>query len=697
MNNTIFCTLGALPSGSLKSPSAVLGRFQRGSLTLAFILLAALGVCRGQDLTVTVSPATQTANRGDVVTFQGTIQNIGTTPLYLNGDSISWLLRGFPILPVTFDLHLDDRPFATGVPVKLEPGVAWTGNLFQVTVGLDAPATTYDGSLSVLGGSGAAPFTVLASGTFHLTVLGASPVAGPAAPGNLTATVAGSNVALAWTDQASNEEGFSIEQATDGGTYSVIALVGADREHYLVGPLDPAHVYFFRIRAFNGFATLTYSAFSTVVAAQVNVTAEATSAAGAVVNFAAAGVAGLTYSPNSGTAFPLGATPVTFSATDLDNNTGTGTFTVTVRDTTAPVVAAHADVMVEATSAAGAVATYSAGSATDAVTASPVITYSKNSGTVFPLGATPVTITAKDAANNAGTGTFSVVVQDTTAPVVAAHANVTVEATSANGAVVTYAAGSATDAVTASPAITYSQNSGTVFPIGVTTVTVTALDAAGNMDGVIFSVTVQDTTAPVVTPPANLTVPATSPAGALVTYPAATATDAVGVLSLTYSQNSGTTFPIGTTTVTATATDAANHAGTANFTVTVLPLTPVQNWRLAHFGTTSNTGTAADTADPYHTGIPNLFVFAFFDPNQDPAQAAVSQLPQAQRADGNLFYSFTEPVGISGITYGAEWQLTLQANNWQAITDTGTGTQHVFSVPIGSNPQLFIRLRVTNP
>jgi hypothetical protein len=49
----------------------------------------------------------------------------------------------------------------------------------------------------------------------------------------------------------------------------------------------------------------------------------------------------------------------------------------------------------------------------------------------------------------------------------------------------------------------------------------------------------------------------------VVTYPAATATDAVGVTSLTYSQNSGTLFPIGVTTVTVTARDAANNIGTA--------------------------------------------------------------------------------------------------------------------------------------
>ena len=176
-----------------------------------------------------------------------------------------------------------------------------------------------------------------------------------------------------------------------------------------------------------------------------------------------------------------------------------------------------------------------------------------------------------------------------------------------------------------------------------------------------------------------MTAPATSPSGALLSYPAATAADAVGVVSLSYSQNSGTLFPIGATTVTATATDAANNAGTATFTVSVLPLSVLQSWRFAHYGSIDNLGDAADTADPYQTGIPNLLLFAFFDPNLDPSQAHAGLLPQVQMAGGSLFFSFTEPVGISGLTYGAESNTTLQLEDWQALPDTGHDALHIFS------------------
>ena len=74
------------------------------------------------------------------------------------------------------------------------------------------------------------------------------------------------------------------------------------------------------------------------------ITVEATSAAGASVTFQAtatdvvSGNLPVSYSINPGSTFPLGTTTVTASATDAAGNTATGTFTVTVVDTTGPVI-----------------------------------------------------------------------------------------------------------------------------------------------------------------------------------------------------------------------------------------------------------------------------------------------------------------------------------------------------------------------
>jgi hypothetical protein len=302
-----------------------------------------------------------------------------------------------------------------------------------------------------------------------------------------------------------------------------------------------------------------------------NMTVEATNASGWKVGTFAAGATDavgpvtLTFNKAAGTYLPFGVTTVTVTAKDAYLNTSTATFTVTVVDTTAPVITAP-NVTVEATSAAGAKAYYMP-TATDAV--GPVtLTTSIASGTQFALGTTTVTVTATDGRGNVATKTFTVTVRDTTAPALTVSANVVVEATSPAGALASYAAATATDAV-GPVAIAYSQASGTLFPLGVTTVTVTATDGAGNVTTKTFSVTVRDTTAPAVAAGPNVVAEATSSAGAAVTYAAATATDLVGPVTITYSKASGAIFAVGTTTVTVTAKDAAGNTSTATFTVTV--------------------------------------------------------------------------------------------------------------------------------
>ncbi len=86
---------------------------------------------------------------------------------------------------------------------------------------------------------------------------GGGPVA---APSNLTATAAStSEIDLAWTDNASNETGFSIERRGVGGTYQVVATVGANVHGAAVTGLDPASFSLFRVRATGTTASSPYS------------------------------------------------------------------------------------------------------------------------------------------------------------------------------------------------------------------------------------------------------------------------------------------------------------------------------------------------------------------------------------------------------------------------------------------------------
>jgi hypothetical protein len=77
-----------------------------------------------------------------------------------------------------------------------------------------------------------------------------------------------------------------------------------------------------------------------------------------------------------------------------------------------------------------------------------------------------------------------------------------------------------------------------------------------------------DTVPPTITCPANITTPATSAAGAVVTYPAATATDNCAA-TVACVPASGSPFPVGTTPVTCTARDCAGNTAACTFTVTV--------------------------------------------------------------------------------------------------------------------------------
>lgn len=147
------------------------------------------------------------------------------------------------------------------------------------------------------------------------------------------------------------------------------------------------------------------------------------------------------------------------------------------------------DQEVEATSAAGASVTYAAPTATDNLDGDVDVACEPASGATLPLGNTGVTCTAADAAGNAASVSFTVTVQDTTAPQLTVPADVSEQASSPAGHVVSFTA-SATDAVTASPLVTCAPASGSTFPIGVTLVHCSASDAAGNSASDSFAVTI---------------------------------------------------------------------------------------------------------------------------------------------------------------------------------------------------------------
>src|SRR5204863_8150892 len=137
----------------------------------------------------------------------------------------------------------------------------------------------------------------------------------------------------------------------------------------------------------------------------------------------------------------------------------------------------------------------------------------------FPIDPRAVQCSATDSTSNNGAASFAVTVADTIGPVVTVPANAIVEATTTTGAAFTFTA-SATDVVDGPRPVTCTPASGATFPLGPTTVHCTATDTKGNTGAASFTVTVTDTTGPVVTLPANATVEATSATGAAFTFTA---------------------------------------------------------------------------------------------------------------------------------------------------------------------------------
>src|SRR5262249_7837758 len=155
-------------------------------------------------------------------------------------------------------------------------------------------------------------------------------------------------------------------------------------------------------------------------------------------------------------------------------NTSACSFTVTVVDSTAPVLACPGPIVAECTSSGGASVSFVA-TASDACDPSPTVVCAPASGSTFAFGVSTVTCTATDHASpaNASSCSFSVTVVDTTPPSITCPANVVAECTSSSGAAVSFVA-TASDACDASPTLSCSPPSGSTFAFGVTTVTCTA-------------------------------------------------------------------------------------------------------------------------------------------------------------------------------------------------------------------------------
>ena len=135
------------------------------------------------------------------------------------------------------------------------------------------------------------------------------------------------------------------------------------------------------------------------------------------------------------------------------------------------------------------------------------------------------------------------------------------------------------------------------------------------------------------------------------------------------------------------------------FLVTVTG-TALETWRFANFGTTANTGNAADLADIERDGVVNLLEYATkMNPSLNDA------VPQSATKNGNVLdFIYTQNKAATDVTFVVEWSDTL-GNDWSTSgvtqslvvgSDNGVTQQWKAVMPAGSTRR-FARLKVTRP
>ena len=133
----------------------------------------------------------------------------------------------------------------------------------SVTVAAGATSATFTVTTSAVSSSTAVTISGTFNGGTQTATLTVNPPSVPAAPTNLIGTaISNTQINVTWTDNANNEEGFTIQRSTDGRVFTPIATVGANLTSYSDTGLSATTFYYYRVAAFNSVGT---SAFSNVV------------------------------------------------------------------------------------------------------------------------------------------------------------------------------------------------------------------------------------------------------------------------------------------------------------------------------------------------------------------------------------------------------------------------------------------------
>ena len=434
------------------------------------------------------------------------------------------------------------------------------------------------------------------------------------------------------------------------------------------------------------------------VGCPANITVSAASPSGTVVNFSAdiesSGSCGtVTATPASGSLFAVGTTTVNVTS----DQGASCSFTVTVTNTAAPTITCAADQTVAATGTdTETPVTVNAPTATGTnVTVTGVRSDNRNVSDPYPVGNTTITWTAKecfdtpdclDPSARTASCTQHIIVTNPNAPTITCPSDKTFDA--GGDCQKTLTAGDIGTPMAGGPGVTVdSERSDGLrltldpYPAGQTTITWTATNALGSVSCTqTITITASgDTTPPTLTIPADVSA-TTDTCSALLDdeLGAASATDNCSSVNISRTGVPLTpfpggpiacptiadpgrrcienfNFPVGTTDITYTATDASGNTATGVQHVTVHETTPPV-FTSVPGPVTVNTGSGATSCGAF-VGDATLGTATVSD-NCD-TTVIRSGVPA-----GNIF-----PVGHTTITYTAKADITVTATQIVTVVD----------------------------
>jgi len=266
---------------------------------------------------------------------------------------------------------------------------------------------------------------------------------------------------------------------------------------------------------------------------------------------------------NSTSVFPLGSTVVTWSATDNHGNMISAEQTITVVDTTAPTIITPQDIISEAVDP---VLNFIQLGELDTSDSVGIESITNDKPITFQFGSTTVIWTVTDTSGNISQATQVVTIIDTTAPDVSVPTDIIVEAVDLDNNEVELGNATAYDIMNVG---SITNDAPEFFPVGETTVTWTATDSSGNSSTATQTVTIIDTTAPMLTLLENIAIAAFSLENE-VDVGTPLATDLVDSMPA-ITNNAPETFPLGDTIVTWSVSDEFGNSTSYEQIISVQP------------------------------------------------------------------------------------------------------------------------------